>query len=219
MHITTKNIELEINAEFTKDSIFKEMNYHLLYDDEPSKYLNSIAETPIFQEYPFQYLYKLKEAEQSPKYHPEGNVWNHTMLVVNHAAKRKNRSLNAEIFMWAALLHDIGKPDTTRNRKGKITSYDHEKLGATLTEIFLREFITDDKFIGEVSALVRWHMQILHVVKNLPFADIKTMKQQVNVNEVALLGLCDRLGRLGVNVREEENNISIFIKKCDDVLT
>jgi putative nucleotidyltransferase with HDIG domain len=212
----TKNIELEINTEYTKDDVFNEMEKHLLDDEEPSKYFNSIAELTIFQEYPFQLLYNLKKAEQSPKYHPEGNVWNHTMLVVDHAAKRKAKSIDQRVFMWAALLHDIGKPDTTKNRKGKITSYDHEKIGAKLAEDFLREFMSDDKFIEEVEILVRWHMQILHVVKDLPFADIKNMKQQANIFEVALLGLCDRLGRLNVNVREEENNIAVFIKKCSN---
>jgi hypothetical protein len=39
------------------------------------------------------------------------------------------------------------------------------------------------------------------------------MKRQVDVNEVALLGLCDRLGRLNANVKKEEENIKIFIKK------
>lgn len=216
MKINTKSIELEITTEYTKESIFNEMNNHLLHDERPSEYFNSILELPILKEYPFQFLYKLKEAEQSPKYHPEGNVWNHTMLVVDHAAKRKAKSIDEKVFMWAALLHDIGKPDTTRNRKGKITSYDHEKLGAKLTEDFLSEFISDYKFIEEVAVLVRWHMQILHVVKDLPFADIKNMKQEANIFEVALLGLCDRLGRLNVNVREEENNIAVFIKKCSN---
>jgi putative nucleotidyltransferase with HDIG domain len=210
------NAELRTNYEDSKESIFNEINYHLLHDEEPSIYFNSIVDLPVFKEYPFQLLYKLKEAEQSLKYHPEGNVWNHTMLVLDQAAKHKAKSIDEKVFMWAALLHDIGKPDTTRNRKGKITSYDHEKLGAKLAEDFLREFFIDEKFIEDVSVLVRWHMQILHVVKNLPFANIEIMKQQANIFEVALLGLCDRLGRLNVNVREEENNIAIFIKKCSD---
>lgn len=214
MTINTKNEKIEINSERSKEDIFNEMNYHLLNDEEPSKYFNSIADMIFFQQHPLELLYKLKEAEQSPKHHPEGNVWNHTMLVIDHAAKRKAKSNNEKVFMWAALLHDIGKPGTTRNRKGKITSYDHEKLGAKLAKDFLREFTTEDIFIEDVSVLVRWHMQILHVVKSLPFADIKTMKQQANIFEVALLGLCDRLGRLNVNVREEENNIANFIKKC-----
>jgi len=163
MTINIKNKELGINLEYSKEDIFNEMNYHLMYDEKPSKYFNDIVEFPIFKEYPFELLYKLKEAEQSPKYHPEGNVWNHTMLVVDHAARRKAKSIDEKIFMWAALLHDIGKPGTTKNRKGKITSYDHDKLGAELVKDFLNEFITDDKFIEDVSVLVRWHMQIAFI--------------------------------------------------------
>ncbi len=215
MTINTKNVKIEINSKYSKEDIFNEMNYHLLNDEKPSKYFNSIVDTNIFQQHPLKFLYKLKEAEQSPKYHPEGNVWNHTMLVVDHAAKNKAKSIDDKVFMWAALLHDIGKPDTTRNRKGRITSYDHEKVGAVLAREFLNEFIEDEEFIESVVVLVRWHMQILYVVKNMPFADIESMKEQVNINEVALLGLCDRLGRVGVNVKEEENNIIAFIKKCD----
>jgi hypothetical protein len=58
-------------------------------------------------------------------------------------------------------------------------------------------------------------MQILFVVKDLPFGDIKTMKQQTDVNEVALLGLCDRLGRTGSDRRLEEDNIRQFLRKCN----
>jgi hypothetical protein len=57
-------------------------------------------------------------------------------------------------------------------------------------------------------------MQILFVDKNLPFADIKTMKRQTDIWEIALLGLCDRLGRLGANRILEEENIKMFLKKC-----
>jgi len=215
MIINTKNIKADVNLQYSKEDIFNEINYHLLNDEKPSIYLNNVSEKLFFREYPFIFLYNLKKAEQSPKYHPEGNVWNHTMLVVDNAAKNKTKSINVKVFMWSALLHDMGKPDTTKNTKGRITSYDHEKVGAELAREFLNQFDVDEKFIEDVVVLVMWHMQILYVVKNMIFADIKNMKEQSNINEVALLGLCDRLGRLGVNVKEEENNIIEFIKKCE----
>ena len=159
-------------------------------------------------------LYKLKETEQSPIHHPEGNVWNHTMLVLDWAAKLKNKSQNEKVFMWAALLHDIGKAETTKNKKGKITAYNHETVGADLCVKFLQEFTTDKNFIKEVKNIVRWHMQILHVVKDMPFANIKVMKEETDINEVALLGFCDRMGRTNVDQAKEENNIKIFLQKC-----
>ena len=164
--------------------------------------------------YPLTMLDALKKAEQSPTHHPEGNVWNHTLLVVDCAAIKKEKSTNPQVFMWAALLHDIGKPGSTRIRNGKITSYDHDKLGAKMAKEFLNFFEVDNAFLEQVVALVRWHMQILFVVKELPFADIPAMKKQASVSDVALLGYCDRFGRLGVNKKEEEENIRIFLQKC-----
>jgi len=199
--------------------LFQEMEAHLLQDEKPSEYFNNIIENEIFHDFPFHMLSNLKKAEQSPQYHPEGNVWNHTMMVIDAAAGVKKRSKNPIVFMWAALLHDIGKPDTTRVRKGKITSYDHDRVGAEMAEKFLNEFTADSNFIQDVVSLVRWHMQILFVVHNLQFADVEQMNQQTDVNEVALLGFCDRMGRLGANRKQEEGNIHLFLKKCKQVKT
>lgn len=197
-----------------KQQLFNEIDAHLQSDAAPSNYINSLSETEIFKQKPFVYLYRLKTTEQSKRYHPEGNVWNHTMLVVDRAADYKPKSKDPRVFMWAALLHDIGKPDTTKIRKQKITAYNHEKVGAVLAKEFLREFVQDEDFITGVVGLIRWHMQILHVVKGLPFADIKTMLQQTDINEIALLGLCDRLGRLNVDVKKELDNIKAFKEIC-----
>lgn len=195
--------------------IFAEMNMHLLGDEQPSLYFNEISREPIFEQYPLTLLNRLKQTKQSPKHHPEGNVWNHTMLVLDEAAKVKNKSCGKKEFIWAALLHDIGKPDATKNHRGKITAYDHDKTGAELARKFLMEFSMDEEFIEKVVKLVRWHMQILFVVNGLPFADVKTMNKQTDIHEIALLGLCDRLGRLGADRSHEENNIKMFIQKCE----
>lgn len=194
--------------------LFLETDRHLLNYSKPSEYFNNLNEA-LLALYPFDMLGALKKADQSPKYHPEGNVWNHTMLVVDIAAKNKEKSSDSRVFMWAALLHDIGKPGTTVNRKGKITSYRHEILGSELAVKFLNEFNEDPAFIKKTAALIRWHMQILHVVKALPYADIKSMKRQTSANDVALLGLCDRLGRLGADDKVERENIRLFLEKCD----
>lgn len=197
-----------------KIEFFQLINKHIVEDEKPSKFFNNLNATDLINEYPFSMISKLKKTEQSPKYHPEGNVWNHTMLVIDEAAKVKRKSSDHRAFMWAALLHDIGKPDTTRNRKGKITSYDHDKVGAILAKEFLEYFTDDEIFIQKVVNLVFYHMHILYVVKNLAFSDIKEMKKKVKTTDIALLGLCDRLGRLNVDRKLEEENIKNFIKKC-----
>ncbi len=198
----------------TPRELYSDIESHLLQDDSPSVYLSGIYAHALFRQHPFRMLHRLKETEQSPEHHPEGNVWLHTLLVVDEAAKVKTRSKDPSVFMWAALLHDIGKPGTTRLRRGRITAYDHDKLGAKLAREFLREFTDDGGFIERVATLIRYHMQILFVVKDLPFADVKGMLRDANIDEVALLGLCDRLGRTNCDREREEKRIRLFLQRC-----
>lgn len=205
-----------------KKILFQEIDKHLMNDEKPSRYFYKILNDEyFFKEYPFDMIAKLTDISQSPKYHPEGSVWNHAMLVVDNAAQRKGSSKYPRAFMWGALLHDIGKPPTTRVRKGKITSYDHDIVGSKMAREFLQFFNEEEKFIEVVTSLVRWHMQALFVVKDLPFADVKKMVSEVDIDEIALLTLCDRLGRGSMTedkISEEEENIKIFIRKCKECI-
>lgn len=199
--------------------IFKGFECHLLNDERPSVYFHDeIKKATYFNQYPFYMLKELKEIPQSPEHHPEGSVWNHTMQVVDEAALRKYRSEDERVFMWAALLHDIGKAPATRVKKGRIIAYDHDKIGGDMAIDFLKALTDEEEFINKVSKLVRWHMQILFVVKGLPFAELNKMMSQVSYKEVALLCFCDRLGRgelTDEKIREEEATIKKFIEKCE----
>ena len=186
----------------------------LLEEKRPSACLNTFLEEGRFDKSPFQLLKQQKLTEQSRLHHPEGNVWNHTLLVVDEAAGRKHESTDPRAFLWAALLHDLGKPAATRTRKGRITAYDHDKIGAELAREFLSHYTEDAAFIGTVSNLVRYHMQLLFVLNDLPFQDIAGMKKSVNLQDLALLCLCDRLGRGGSNRKQEEENVRRFLEKC-----
>lgn len=201
-----------------KQESFWKFEKHLMEDSKPSNYFNEMLKSGLFSEtYPFTLLGDLMDTPQSPKYHPEGSVWNHTMLVVDQAAEVRQRSQDPRVFMWAALLHDLGKARTTREKKGRITSYDHDKWGAKLAAEFLEVFSDDQDFIKKVVAMVRWHMQTLFVVRDLPFAEIKKMLDEVSLDEIALLSLCDRLGRGGMTpqkIAEERENIRCFVEKC-----
>jgi putative nucleotidyltransferase with HDIG domain len=200
---------------------FEEISKHLLEDQKPSQFLNTISKESHFNKYPFDMLYSLKETPQNLVHHPEGNVWNHTMMVVDEGAKRRDKSRKPLEFMWATLLHDIGKAPTTKLRRGKITSYDHDKVGKDLAEKFLKEVTSDEGFIKDVSAIVRWHMQPLFIVKDLPFSDIKGMLSEVDLDEISLFSLCDRLGRGNMSpekAEEERKNVELFTKKCRQYL-
>lgn len=195
-----------------EEVLFDAVDSHLLRDQKPSVYLQELCGEPAFSRYPWDMLRRMKVTPQSPAHHPEGDVWIHTMMVVDEAARIRLQSRNPRAFMWAALLHDIGKPVTTSIRKGKITAYDHDKAGEKLSREFLEAFTDDQEFISTVCGLVRYHMQILFVVKEMPFADLKGMRQNTDIREIGLLGLCDRLGRGTHKRREEEANIRKFME-------
>ena len=194
------------------ERLFDSMNEHLHKDEKPSIYFEELSRQESRKIYPLSLLYQLKDTQQSPKYHPEGSAWNHTMLVLDEAARMRGQSNNPRVLLWSALLHDIGKPDTTRNRKGKITSYDHDKVGETLCIEFLNRFTEDTSFIEEVAAMVRYHMHMLYVLKKLPYADMKGLQNRVDIQELALLCLCDRLGRTGADIQEEEKEYREFLR-------
>ena len=198
------------------EDLYNQMNFHLLTDKKPSLFFNTIDEK--LSDMPFIYLKQLKNTPQSKKHHPEGNVWNHTMMVVDEAAKVREICKNPKVFMWAALLHDIGKSVTTKIKKDKITSYDHDKIGADMTKEFLSYFSNDSYLIDCVTSIVRWHMQMLFVVNSLPFANVEGMAEQVDIQEIALFGYCDRMGRLGAIEEEEKLTARKFIRKCNEKL-
>lgn len=209
------HLEMETKEKCTEEFnrnhfVFLKIEKMLMEETEPSKKLNEYSKTDEFKQSVFHMLNRMKSTEQSKQHHPEGNVWIHTMMVVDEAAKLRDKSKDQRVFMWSAMLHDIGKPEVTRVRKGKITAYNHDKVGAVATKEILSKACKDLTFIERVSAMVRWHMQILFIAKNMAFADIAAMKNEVDVEEVALLGMCDRLGRLGVKREDVMRDISKF---------
>ena len=153
--------------------IFFEIENHLLNDGKPSIYLSNKVKEGDFDKYPLSMIKDLISVDQNPKYHPEGNVFIHTMMVVDEGAIVRDKSKDKRAFMWALLLHDIGKKPTTKLRKGRLTSYNHDIVGAKMSKEFLKYFNQDDVFINKVTSLVRWHMQILFVTKDSSFKNIK----------------------------------------------
>lgn len=186
---------------------FLEIEKHLLNDEKPSIYLNEQVENGDFDEYPLSMIKDLLTVEQNPIYHPEGNVFIHAMMVVDEGAIVRERSKDKKAFMWELLLHDLGKKPTTKLRKGKLTSYNHDTVGAKMAREFLEYFNQDEVFINKVISLVRWHMQILFVTKNSRFQNIKQMLEDVDVDEMILVSRCDRLGRGNLNKLKREETL------------
>ena len=94
--------------------------------------------------------------EQSPDYHPEGDVFTHLCLML------RQMPANADALLpWAVLLHDVAKPMTASRdpKTGGIHFYEHEKTGARMAEQILERLRFPRKQIESVVAAVRYHMQ------------------------------------------------------------
>lgn len=195
-------------------NLLRDIIEHLLNDAKPSIYLNNIKET--LKDTPLQILLELEGVEQEKKYHPEGNVLSHILLVVDRAAGIRNYANNPESLMLAALLHDVGKKAATRkNRSGRWISYDHDKIGAELVRKILTTYNIREEQIDKVCTLVRYHMHHLFIIKNLPYGNVESLVKEVDINDMALLFISDRLGRLQETYDEKSKEIFDVLEILD----
>lgn len=98
-------------------------------------------------------VYALQDVRQPKEYHPEGDALVHTLLAVRHLPAGADRRL-----AWAALLHDIGKAETTRTIDGRVRSFDHDRAGADMAANILARLGAPPALCEDVSWLVRHHM-------------------------------------------------------------
>jgi poly(A) polymerase len=105
---------------------------------------------------------RMHGVEQPPQFHPEGDVWIHTMMLLEQLPANCPRTL-----AWGALLHDVGKPPTFRVAPDRIRFDGHVEVGVRMAhEICQRlHFSNDDT--EQIEALVANHMR---------FADVERMK-------------------------------------------
>lgn len=195
--------------------LFNIIEKYLLEDDIPSVHLRELINEKIDNESIFYILKVLKDVLQDPHHHPEGDVLEHTLQVIDEAAKVREQANDKRAFMWAALLHDLGKEKTTMMRKGRWTAYNHDRVGSEMVRRLLREVSHDKEFNDVVCNLTRHHMSYLYITKRLPFGDIKSMSESTDINDVALLTLCDRLGRGEISQENKEKivqSLNDFIK-------
>lgn len=150
----------------------------------------------------FKIVEKLKETNQKPKYHREGNVYNHTKLVCSEVLNlREWEELNNReraILYCSALFHDIGKLVTTREEDGQIVSPKHAVKGAKIfRDLAYREYEFDSKIREEIAALIRYHGLPLYFIEreNIDYHIIKAA-EITNMKLLYLLAKCDLLGRL-----------------------
>ena len=95
--------------------------------------------------------------EQPPQFHPEGDVFEHTIQALEYLPQDAS-----EVLLWATLLHDVGKP-STQTFEDRIRFSGHDKKGMYLTREILQRLKFSNDFIDRVASLVENHMKFTAV--------------------------------------------------------
>jgi tRNA nucleotidyltransferase (CCA-adding enzyme) len=144
--------------------------------------------------------------EQEPEWHPEGDVWIHTLMVIDQARSRISDLAHAEqvIVMLGAVCHDFGKPSTTAFLDGRIRSIGHEEAGVLPATAFLERLnihsIAGVDVRRDVLGMVAHHLKpgMWHKVRDeVGDGAFRRLAQKVNLELLAVLAKADCTGRTG----------------------
>ncbi len=170
----------------------------------PSAGLTFLLQTDWIQMYPE--LKSLIACPQDPQFHPEGDVWTHTLLVTDEAAIIAERDGLAQgeraILVLAALCHDLGKPDTTKTIDGRIRSRGHCDT-IEIFPAFLARLGAPLSIMERVVILCRYHLT--HI-------DFKDSLRHVRRLSVALASAGETLEMLGRLVEADHSGRSPLAK-------
>ena len=146
------------------ERIYIEFTRMLCEAEDPGKALHLLRISGLLQLF-FPELVALHGCLQDPKWHPEGDVWQHTVKMLQLIPKKRNAEL-----VWSVLLHDIGKPAALiveRKPDGSpwYRTPGHASVGATMAETILRRFKASNDAIDRITTAVRYHMQFVEIQK------------------------------------------------------
>ena len=181
----------------SSERIFDEWSKLVTRGEEPSRGLNFLRACGWTRYFPE--LEALIGVEQDPAWHPEGDVWNHTLAAADvFARERLGDAFEDLVVGFAVLCHDFGKPlCTRRGDDGKIHSYAHDVLGAGPARTFLERLTRERALIDAGIPLVERHMAILDMWRsNAGDAAIRRLANKVGrIDRLVRIDKADRQGR------------------------
>lgn len=179
-----------------KERIAGELQKAMLKADSPSIFFREIRRMDQLG-YWFPEMEQLIGVMQNPEHHPEGDVWNHTLMVIDEAAKLRKEAHYPMGLMITAMVHDMGKAVCTAvDEKGKIRAIGHENE-AELIETAMSRFTSEIRLKRYVHNMTLLHMRPNSLAKQTtnqkPYD--KLFDQSVDPHDLLLVAKADRLGR------------------------
>ena len=160
-------------SELSGERVFEEFAKMLLRAAKPSIGFKVLGDTGQIRFFPE--LDALRGVPQDPEWHPEGDVWVHTLMVLDVAATLRGAGPGAPphdggnedlALMLGALCHDLGKPATTDRVDGRIRSHRHDVEGVAPTRTLLGRMRAPGTLADKVAALVEHHLAPALFVRN-----------------------------------------------------
>jgi len=136
---------------------------------------------------------RMRGVDQNEKWHPEGNVWNHTLKMLSFL--KPNCSLTLAL---GVLFHDVGKPVTAKRNPstGHNQFFGHEHVGAKMTKNTLRDLRFSNEVVDTVTDLVANHMRFFNT-SHMNVSKLKRFVRSDNFSELLELNKFDSLGSNG----------------------
>ncbi len=110
---------------------------------------------------------RMRGVGQPPRFHPEGDVWQHTMIMLDLLSGETSSSIDLSLA-WGALLHDVGKPVSRTEDEAGVHFYGHVQLGEEIAEDILQRLRFSRAQRETVISLVHHHMVFMNVQKMRP---------------------------------------------------
>jgi tRNA nucleotidyltransferase (CCA-adding enzyme) len=140
------------------ERLWEEWKKLILQGVRPSLGLRFLSDCGWLRFYPE--LASLQGCPQDPAWHPEGDVWTHTLHCLDWFATERTDNLDDDLIVGLGVLcHDFGKPAATKEEFGHVTSRGHEPEGEAPTRRFLSRLTNQEDLINEVTTLVLCHLR------------------------------------------------------------
>lgn len=185
-------------ADLPPERLMEEWTKLLLRGRKPSVGLAFLKDCGWTKFYPE--LHAIIGVPQDPEWHPEGDVWSHTLHCLDAFARGRVGDRDEDLIVGlAVLLHDLGKATRTKvePHDGRIHSYGHEEAGVPLAEKFLAQVTRETKLLESVLPLVRWHAQPHELFRaKAGDAAVRRLATKVlRIDRLIRVDLADRQGR------------------------
>ena len=168
----------------------------ILTEGEARRGFQLLDETRLLQVI-FPEIEAMKGVAQSPDFHPEGDVFVHTLLTLGHLSQISNlKSQISESLAYGCLLHDIAKPACVKREGGRITFYGHSEKGAEMAVEILKRLKRSGAVWERVAYLVKFHLRHTQAPK-MRLSTLKRFLGEGGIEELLELTRIDALSANG----------------------